>query len=71
MPGFYNAEQVAYFKKLEAEANAKKERKQARLEQIRIKAYEKNHVEIGTAKPLFGKQIQEDPNVKHGVPTIV
>ena len=70
MPGFYNAQQVAYFKQMEAEENKRRERKQAKLEQIRVKAYEKKHVDIGVAKPLFGKPFKEDPNVKHGVPTV-
>ena len=67
MPGLYNSTQVRYFKQIEDRENQRRDRKQTYLEQIRNRAYEKVHAEVGERKPTCGKKIFKDAEIDAGV----
>ena len=69
MPGFYNSTQVRYFKEIEKKINEKNAKKQEYLDNIRNRAYEKTHVDIGKPKPNpGGKPKGISGEIFHGVP---
>ena len=55
MPQHYNSTCIRYVKKQERKENDKRERKQERIEAIRGKVHQTQHVGVGNTKPPCGK----------------